>query len=133
MATAAPRATLPRSERLRGKSAFERLMAEGRGMTETPFRLIGILRPMTEPSPCVRIAFAVPKRHLPRAVDRNRARRLMREGWRRDKSPWIERIATNGVRCDWLLVFQSTRILPLDATRHKMARLFQRWLNELPS
>ena len=106
-------------------------MREGRGVSEPPFRLVGRHRPEEDNDTplSVRIAFAVPKRHLPRAVDRNRVRRVMREAWRLDRAPWIEQLAAQGVRCDWLLVFQGSRPIPFDQARRKMAALFQRWMN----
>lgn len=126
------RATLQREERLRGRSTFAALIRSGRGMNENPFRLIGLAAPRgTNPSaPLVRIGFAVPKRHLPLAVERNRMRRLMREAWRLDRLPHLERAAALGVRCDWLLIFQGPEPVSWSATRNATKRLFERWLKE---
>lgn len=41
-------------------------------------------------SAAVRIAFSVPKKRFPHAVDRNRVKRCMRESWRLQKHALIE-------------------------------------------
>ena len=82
---------IPRALILRGRDDFARLFADGRsvrsGSLVLKYRVAGPDEPaVTEPS--VIAAFIVPKRHG-RAVDRNRARRLIRENWRRERPAFL--------------------------------------------
>ena len=124
-----PRSTFRKHERLTGPKVFAELMKTGKAVNNAPFRLIGRVMPLNTPAPA-QIAFAVPKRHLPRAVDRNRVRRLMREAYRLDKPALFEQITARGVQIAWLLVFQSGTPVTFAETREKIDRLFARWLLE---
>lgn len=128
-ATPKPRATFRKAERLRGKSAIQGVIEKGRAMNEPPFRLVGRIMDV-QPMATARIAFAVPKRYLPRAVDRNRQKRLMREAFRLNKHPWIERLRAHGVRCAWLLIFQGRAPITQAETSRTTILLMDRWLKE---
>ena len=79
------RHTFRKSERLNGRKAIEQLVASGKNIIISPFKLmwIPILLPTDSPA---QIAFSVPKRNFKKAVDRNRMKRLMRESYRKNKS-----------------------------------------------
>lgn len=127
--SAQPRATFPKSERLAGKTTIQELIETGQAVNEAPFRLVGKLMD-TRTQATARIAFAVPKRNLPRAVDRNRQKRLMREAFRLNKHTWIERLRERGVRCAWLLIFQGKAPISQIETSRATIRLIDRWLKE---
>lgn len=127
--TPPPRATFRKAERLTGRISMRNLIENGRAVNEPPFRLVGRIME-AQPMATARIAFAVPKRNLPRAVDRNRQKRLMREAYRLNKHTWIERLRERGVRCAWLLIFQGKApITPIETSRATI-RLIDRWLKE---
>ena len=126
---AQPRATFPKGERLAGKTTIQELIQTGHAVNEAPFRLVGKLMD-TRTRATARIAFAVPKRNMPHAVDRNRQKRLMREAFRLNKQPWIERLRERGVRCAWLLIFQGKAPITQAETSRTTIRLIDRWLKE---
>lgn len=77
------RFTLSKQERLSSRKEIEILFAEGHSLTKYPVRLVW--REATNPSSGeapIRMMFSVSKKKFPKAVDRNRAKRLMREGYR---------------------------------------------------
>ena len=76
-------ATLPKSERLCGKSAIAGLMDRGRGGTEGCLRYKFLLR--TDGGAVSRILISVPKRSFKRAVRRNLLKRRIREAYRLQK------------------------------------------------
>lgn len=82
--TTAPGATLPRDERLRGRSATASLFAQkgGQGVSAFPLRAVWKLQQPNHPS---QMMISVPKRHFKHAVKRNRLKRLVREAYRRHK------------------------------------------------
>lgn len=127
--TAATRATFRKHERLCARTTIQRLMREGRAVNEAPLRLIGMIAPTGSPAPA-RIAFAVPRRHLPRAVDRNRVRRMLREAYRLNKHRWYDRLGDAGVQCAWLVVFQGRTVPTYALLQGRITRAIDRWLLE---
>lgn len=125
---ASPRATFRKHERLTGRDALSALMKEGKAMNDAPLRLIGRVMPLDSVSPA-QVAFAIPKRHMRHATDRNRARRLLREAYRLEKEPWYAAMREAGVQCAWLFVWQSSRSLGFPATRDKLRALASRWIS----
>lgn len=74
------------------------------------------------------VAFAVPKRFLRLAVQRNRVRRLMREAYRLNKHRYFDRLRQSGKQCAWLFVFQGKEPLTLSETQQKITRSLDRWM-----
>ena len=76
-------ATLPKSERLCGKTAIAGLVDRGRGGTAGCLRYKFLVR--ADGDPVSRILLSVPKRSFKRAVKRNLLKRRMREAYRQNK------------------------------------------------
>ncbi len=76
-------ATLPKSERLCGKSAVACLLERGRGGTEGCLRYRYL--PREGGDGVSRILISVPKRNFKRAVKRNLLKRRIRESYRLNK------------------------------------------------
>lgn len=70
--------TFPKSSRLCGRKAIESLFGGGsRSFAAYPLR--AIYKPTVDNT---QVMFSVSKRHFKHAVDRNRAKRQLREAWR---------------------------------------------------
>lgn len=74
-----------KSEKLKSKKSIELLFTEGDSVSSFPLRFIYINN-----SSDSRIGVSVPKKKVPKAVDRNRIKRLMRESYRLNKSVFEE-------------------------------------------
>lgn len=123
------RHTFSKNERLCGRLRLKEVATTGRAVNEPPFRLVGKRMPLPTDAPA-QIAFAVPSRNLPRAVDRNRMKRLMREAYRLHKGPIIERLRLQGVQCAWLFIFQGREPVNAAQTTLRLTRALDRWMNE---
>jgi len=80
------RYTLGKEERLKSRKIIEQLFKEGKLFTAFPFRIIW--KYQTEPNGnSLQAGFTVSTKYFKKAVDRNRIRRLMKEGYRLQKYP----------------------------------------------
>ena len=77
------RFTLPASARLKLRKSIETLFQKGEAFSVFPLRIIYRFSPnAAHAKPLVQAGFSVSKKKLPKAVQRNRVKRLMREAWR---------------------------------------------------
>ncbi len=125
----APRLTLSKQERLCGKLRMETVVKQGKAVNDPPFRLIGL--PMEMPAGVrAQIAFAVPKRNLHEAVDRNTAKRRMREAYRLQKPDLFARLEDRDLQFAWLCIYQGKTVPAWELTQRKISSCLNRWLQE---
>ncbi len=74
--------SFPKSEKLKSKKTIELLFEEGKTVSKFPIKLFYIL---TIKSEIPQAGFAVPKKKINQAVDRNRIKRQLREAYRLQK------------------------------------------------
>lgn len=109
-------ATLPKAERLCGKTAVVSLFEAGKNASAGCLRCKYLHRPADEgPS---RIVVSVPKRSFKRAVKRNLLKRRMREAYRRQKDLLVPSV-------DVLFIYTSSEVQPYEVVYADMAKLLQ--------
>ncbi len=123
------RATFRKHERLTGRLRIEEVVKTGRSVFEPPFKLVGKLMELPTTAP-VQVAFAIPKRYMKMAVQRNRMRRLLREAYRLNKHIYHERLTLAGKQCAWLFIYQGKAPLTLAEAQLKITRSMDRWLKQ---
>ena len=106
-------ATLPRTQRLRGKTAVAALFEGGKSAGAGCLRCKYLHRP-TEEAP--KILVSVPKRSFKRAVKRNLLKRRIRESYRRQKS-----LVPPGT--DLIFIYASREVMPYEAIYADMTTL----------
>ncbi|PHQ57223.1 MAG: ribonuclease P protein component [Lutibacter sp.] len=84
--------TLGKEEKLKSKKAIEHLFVEGYRIKSHPFQLIFLQKEHNAEFP-IKVGFAVPKRTVKLAVNRNRIKRLMREVYRKNKQLFSENLS----------------------------------------
>ncbi len=107
--------SLPKSERLCGKTAVVGLFEHGKSSSAGCLRCKYAIRADQDPS---RIVVSVPKRHFKRAVKRNLLKRRLREAYRHQKD-------LLGPSVDILFIYTSTEVLPYETIYADMANLLQ--------
>ena len=106
-------ATLPKAERLCGKTAVVNLFGTGRNASAGCLRCKYMKRDDEAPS---RIVVSVPKRGFKRAVKRNLLKRRMRESYRRQKD-------LLGPGVDILFIYTSPEVQPYEVVYADMTTL----------
>lgn len=106
--------SLKKTERLCRREAFALLRAYGKKYYARGASFIYFPAPRSDEDPApARVAFIVPKKSLRRAPDRNRARRLLRESYRKQKSVLYD-AAPPGVCCYLLVIYHRKNLSPYD-------------------
>ena len=89
--SAAERFTLSKEERICSKKLINELFTgNGRSMTAFPLRVVFMKRTIVNDQPRAAMLVSVPKRYFKHAVDRNRAKRQLREAYRLQKHQLVE-------------------------------------------
>ena len=108
-------ASLPKSERLCGKTAVAALFERRKSFQAGCLRCRYLLREDGEPS---RMVVSVPKRHFKRAVKRNLLKRRIRESYRRQK-------ALLGPGHDVLFLYTAREVLPYETIYANMTEALE--------
>ncbi len=125
-----PRYTLGKTERLKSRKLIDGLFSKGKSFSHFPFRVIWMFDEKKDSA--LQAAFSVRTKNFKKAVDRNRIKRLMREGWRLQKNSLEAQLATNKSPIEkQLLVFiiYNANVLPgYDEVYEKMGAIIKRLL-----
>lgn len=86
--------TYPRSEKLKSRKVLNTLFTGGKTISVFPVKLFWI--PATHAADqSIQAGVGVSARHFAKAVDRNRIKRLLREGYRLNKQPLLTALKTH--------------------------------------
>ena len=113
--------TLPKKERLCGKTGIEKLLAKGKHGSMSELRYIYCTN--TE-LPYNRILISVPKKMFKRAVKRNLLKRRIRESWRKQKH---DLKAQNGT--DILFIYSTKEVLTYQDIYARIGQIIEK-INE---
>ena len=88
---AAKRFGFGRNEKLKSRKQIDELFLQGKSFSVYPLRVT--YRFTSSETPGIQVGVTAGKKYFKRAVDRNRMKRLMREGYRIQKSDLVELLA----------------------------------------
>jgi ribonuclease P protein component len=95
---------LPRHEKLKSRSDIDALFQRGQRFSVYPV-LTWYRSAPADGKGGLEAGFSCSKKHFKKAVDRNRAKRLMREAWRLQKSTLLSFVQENGLQLQVFLIF----------------------------
>tara|TARA_B100001093_G_C26375366_1_gene820565 strand:+ start:110 stop:490 length:381 start_codon:yes stop_codon:yes gene_type:complete len=116
--------TFQKVERLKSKILIEDLITQGIAIKKQSFVLLWKKSESDQEFP-IRIAFSVPKKRFPRAVDRNQIKRKINEIYRLHKSKWYNSLKDRYII---LLIFTSSEKMSSLALEKKLILLFNRFI-----
>ena len=113
----------PLKEHLKSKSIIDKLYAEGASVTAYPLRAVFIEVPADSQEPTATILISVAKRRFRHAVDRNLVKRRIREAYRLNKNPFIDRLNTQGKKMAVAILYIDTKHNSTEFLMKKMSKL----------
>lgn len=115
-------------ERLKKTQDIETLFQVGKAFSSFPVRCIWRVLPLaSEDAYPAAIGFAVPKKKLRRAVDRNRVKRLLREAWRMQKKDFYTQIPQNQ-KVHLFFIYQAPEVLAWEQAYVLVTKLIEQLL-----
>jgi ribonuclease P protein component len=121
----------PKSERLTNKKKFEKLFEEGISVKGFPLKIIYISEDVVEGEHPIQIAFTVPKRSFKKAVDRNFLRRKMKEIYRLNKGPILEKLANSEKSLYAILIYTNREKMDYPSIEKGWHKLMAKLLPEI--
>jgi ribonuclease P protein component len=100
--------SLGKSERLKSRKQIDMLFEKGKKITQFPFRLLYLAEQGKEE---LKAGFTVSSKNFPRAVDRNRIKRLSREAYRLQKQELETAVMKKGAGFSLFFIYTSREII----------------------
>lgn len=119
--------TFSKEERLCSRNLIDKLIEKGKPFNSFPFRITWM--EIDEKNIKSKILISVPKRIYKKAIDRNRLKRLTREGYRKHKNILLERL--NDKKVNLLFVYTSKTIIGGAEMDTKMVLALQQLISKI--
>ncbi len=119
--------TFKRAERLKSRKIIGKMFQEGQSFANYPLRLIWTtIEPRLSAFP-VQFTASVPKRAFPKAVHRNRIKRLIKEAWRLNKGLLYEKLDGFEQQFGFMLIYTAKEPLPFGQIEKAMQQIILRF------
>lgn len=113
------RATFSKSERLSNKNITASLFKAGQSFLQLPYTVIYLQTELPSTSP-VQLLISVSKTRFPRAVDRNKIKRHIREAYRKNRSGLYEVLLAQNKQLALAIIFSSKKITTFNEAENKI-------------
>ena len=121
--------TFPKTERLCGKNAIERLYAEGETLLFYPVRIVFCTAPKEEvPARCL---ISAPKKKFKHATDRNRIKRQIREAYRLNKHAMYRLLEGKDYQLHLAITYIGSKIEPTGFVAKKIKAALDKLIEQL--
>jgi ribonuclease P protein component len=100
--------TLGKEERLKSRKVIEQLFREGKSFAFAPFRIYYLFN--TAADAYLQFGAGVSTKNFKKAVDRNRVKRVTREGWRLQKATLQELLKEQNTKLSVFLIYTAKEL-----------------------
>ena len=121
---------LPKKQKLCGEKVIERLFANGKSISEKPFRAIWNFEKNND-QVFVKSLIVVSKKRLKLAVDRNVLKRRIKEAYRLQKKQLECFLESTNQQLNLAIIYQEEEILDYKTLEEKINLLLSRLIKEL--
>jgi ribonuclease P protein component len=115
--------SLGKSERLKSRKQIDALFESGKKMTQFPFRL---LYRQEQGANEIKAGFTVSSKNYPRAVDRNRIKRLVREAYRIQKTELESCVKKNQILLHLFFIYTGRDIISFEEISHRLKQILDK-------
>lgn len=123
--------SLKKSERLKSRKTISQLFEGKKTIKKGPFILYYSVDNSSELS--LEVSFSTSKRKMPKAVYRNRMKRLMREAFRLQKESFLDNLEGEKVQMALMLICLSEKLLSFEETQDRIKLILSRLKKEIKS
>ncbi|HET6244723.1 MAG: ribonuclease P protein component [Bacteroidetes bacterium] len=121
--------TFKKEERLCNRNQIKELFEKGNVIKAYPLKMLWEKKDDNDTFP-VQILIAVPKRNIKKAVLRNKIKRRIREGYRKNKYRFQEAIINQKLSCSAVILFSGKEEISYIDTETKIIQLLERLMVE---
>ena len=125
-----PRYTFKKEERLTRKKLMDELFNNGSSFYLLPFKVL-LLETSFESLYPVQILISVPSKNFPRAVDRNKIKRLIREAYRMNKDSLYSELERKNKKLLLAYIYSSKKMETFSVIQEKVIVSLQKIISQL--
>ena len=120
------RYTLGKAEKLKSRKLIEQLFKTGKSFSNFPFRIVYTFVTGEKAQSGVQVGFSVSTKFFKKATDRNRIKRLMREGYRLQKNNFADAVKNNNKSIAVFFIYTGNELPEYDLVFEKIGLAIER-------
>ncbi len=128
--------TYQKKDKLKSRKQTQFLFSNGKAITMHPIRLIYNIENAESgifPTGLLQAGVGAPSRHFRKAVQRNRVKRLLREGYRLEKPDFMSAISLTNTRLNLFFLYVDVNVQSQQQIQTTMKLLLQKLADKLKS
>ncbi len=118
--------TFKKAERLKSRKVIASLFNKGQSFGMYPLRVVWLEMKESKSGFPVQFALTVPKKKFPKAVHRNRLRRLIREAYRLNKHRLYQELQKQEKQYGIMIIYTGKEAFPFQTIESSMKKIIKR-------